>query len=87
MRVQAVAARSAAVAISQSEAHSADLRRRSSRCGRTEQDAGRAIRLLQSTPLAPSFGAAFADFSGVGPVKGEIAMYLPIRYFEKRVVT
>ena len=55
--------------------------------GNASGDAGRAIRLLQSTPLAPSFGAAFADLAGAGPMQGEIAMYLPIKDFEKRVVT
>ena len=47
--------------------------------GRTETDAGRAIRMLQGTPLAPSFGALFADLTGAGPVKAEIAMVLPIK--------
>jgi uncharacterized protein (TIGR02099 family) len=55
--------------------------------GNAGGDAGRAIRLLQSSPLAPSFGAAFADLAGTGPVTGEIAMVLPIKDFEQRVVT
>jgi len=76
------------IAFTQTEAHSADLRdaiiavRASARA-----DAGRAIRLLQASPLAPSFGAAFADLSGSGPVSGELAMYLPIKDFDRRVVT
>lgn len=55
--------------------------------GRTETDAGRAIRMLQSTPLAPSFGAVFADLTGAGPVKAETTMVLPIKQFDRRVVT
>ena len=39
-----------------------DLRAR----GKAETDAGRAIRMLQATPLAPSFGAMFADFRPPG---------------------
>lgn len=88
--LQALASRGSigGVAFTQAEAHSADLRdaiiavRANARA-----DAGRAIRLLQSSPLAPSFGAAFADLSGSGPVSGELAMYLPIKDFERRVVT
>lgn len=55
--------------------------------GETETDAGRAIRMLQGTPLAPSFGALFAGLNGTGPVKAEIALVLPIKNFERRVVT
>lgn len=55
--------------------------------GRTETDAGLAIRMLQSTPLAPSFGAMFADLTGSGPVKAEAALVLPIKQFDRRVVT
>jgi uncharacterized protein (TIGR02099 family) len=55
--------------------------------GRTETDAGLAIRMLQSTPLAPSFGAPFADLTGSGPVKAEAALVLPIKQFDRRVVT
>jgi uncharacterized protein (TIGR02099 family) len=55
--------------------------------GRTETDAGRVIRMLQSTPLAPSFGALFAELSGAGPVKAEAALVLPIKTFDRRVVT
>jgi uncharacterized protein (TIGR02099 family) len=55
--------------------------------GRTETDAGRAIRMLQSTPLAPSFGALFADLTGAGPVAAETTMVLPIKQFDRRVVT
>ena len=76
------------VAFTQAEVHSADLRdaiiavRANARA-----DAGRAIRLLQASPLAPSFGTAFADLSGAGPVSGELVMYLPIKEFERRVIT
>ena len=55
--------------------------------GITETDAGRAIRMLQGTPLAPSFGALFAGLTGAGPVKAEIALVLPIKNFDRRVVT
>ena len=55
--------------------------------GQAEVDAGRAIRMLQATPLAPSFGAMFADLSGAGPVKADVAMVLPIKNFDQRVVT
>ena len=40
--------------------------RSSPRAARRETDAGRAIRMLQDTPLAPSFGAMFADLDGLG---------------------
>ena len=55
--------------------------------GTTETDAGRAIRMLQGTPLAPSFGALFPGLTGAGPVKAEIALVLPIKNFDRRVVT
>lgn len=55
--------------------------------GITETDAGRAIRMLQGTPLAPSFGALFAGLTGAGPVNAEIAMMLPIKNLDRRVVT
>jgi uncharacterized protein YhdP len=43
--------------------------------------------MLQGTPLAPSFGAMFADLAAAGPVKAELAMYLPIKDPGRRVVT
>ncbi len=76
------------VALDQGEINSADLRdatfavRASARA-----DAGRAIRMLQASPLAPSFGSAFGDLAGSGPVTGELAMFLPVKDFDNRVVT
>ena len=32
-------------------------------------------------------GAGFADLKGSGPVTGELAMYLPIKEFDRRVIT
>ena len=55
--------------------------------GTTSTDAGVGIRMLQSTPLAPSFGAMFAGLTGAGPVDAELALYLPIKDFDRRVVT
>ena len=55
--------------------------------GRTETDAGRALRMLQSTPLAPSFGASFADLAASGPLAAELAIYLPVKEKDRRVVT
>ena len=55
--------------------------------GHSVTDAGRAIRMLQSTPLAPSFGDTFADLSGSGPVEADVAMVLPIKDVARRVVT
>ena len=55
--------------------------------GRTETDAGRAIRMLQGTPLARSFGTIFSDLTAAGPARAELAMYLPIKDLERRVVT
>jgi uncharacterized protein (TIGR02099 family) len=70
------------------EINSADLREAVFAArGRSETDAGRAIRMLQATPLAPSFGALFAELTGSGPVQGEVAMYLPIKHLDRRVVT
>jgi uncharacterized protein (TIGR02099 family) len=78
----------AGIAITQAEANSADygdsiVALRASAQG----DAGRAIRMLQNSPLAPSLGAGFADLTGSGPVTGELAMYLPIKDFEQRIIT
>lgn len=78
----------AGIAITQAEANSADYRDsivalKASAKG----DAGRAIRLLQESPLAASLGSGFADLKGSGPVTGELAMYLPIRDFDQRVIT
>jgi uncharacterized protein (TIGR02099 family) len=50
-------------------------------------DAGRALRMLQGTPLAPSFGALFAGLAGTGPVQADVALFLPIKDFSRRVVT
>ncbi|HEX9706592.1 MAG TPA: YhdP family protein [Steroidobacteraceae bacterium] len=76
------------IAFTQAEVNSADLRDAVFAArGSTRTDAGRAIRMLQGTPLAPSFGALFADLAGSGPVAAEIAMYLPIKNFDRRVVT
>ncbi len=88
MRATATRGNLGGVAFTHAEAHSADLRDailalRASVRG----DAGRAIRLLQASPLAPSFGAAFGDLAGSGPLTGELAMYLPLKDFERRVVT
>jgi len=55
--------------------------------GSTRTDAGRAIRMLQATPLAPSFGALFAGLAASGPVQADVAMFLPIKDFGRRVVT
>ncbi len=88
MQLHATGGTLGGVAIARSEASSADLRDAIIAVrGNASGDAGRVIRLLQATPLAPSFGAVFADLAGAGPVAGEIAMYLPIKDFEKRVVT
>lgn len=89
-RMQALATRAniGGVAFTQAEVHSADLRDAIVAVRATARaDASRAIRVLQASPLAPSFGAAFADLTGSGPVSGELAMYLPIKEFERRVVT
>ncbi|MGQ0429553.1 MAG: YhdP family protein [Gammaproteobacteria bacterium] len=88
--LQAVATRGnlAGIAISQAEVHSADLRaamlavRASGRA-----DAGRAIRMLQGSPLAPGLGAGFAGLAGSGPVTGEITMFLPVKDLDRRVIT
>jgi len=55
--------------------------------GRSDADAGSVIAMLQSTPLAPSFGAVFADLAGAGPVQAEAVLVLPVKAFDKRVVT
>jgi uncharacterized protein (TIGR02099 family) len=55
--------------------------------GSAQTDAGRAIRMLQATPLAPSFGALFAGLTVSGPVQADVAMFLPIKDFSRRVVT
>ena len=78
----------AGIAITQAEANCADYRDsilavRASARG----DAGQAIGLLQGSPLAESLGTGFADLTGSGPTTGEIAMYLPIKDFDKRVIT
>jgi uncharacterized protein (TIGR02099 family) len=55
--------------------------------GRAATDAGLGIRMLQSTPLAPSFGSLFPDLVASGPVQAEVALFLPIKDFPRRVVT
>ena len=78
----------AGLEITQAEANSADygdsiVALRASARG----DAGRAIRMLQNSPLAPSLGTGFADLTGSGPVTSELSMYLPIKDFEQRIIT
>jgi uncharacterized protein (TIGR02099 family) len=55
--------------------------------GKSATDAGRAIRMLQATPLAPSFGALFPGLSASGPVEGDVALFLPVKDPSRRVVT
>jgi len=50
-------------------------------------DAGRAIKLLQQSPLAADLGPLFAGLSGRGPFSGEYAMFLPARDRERRTVS
>jgi uncharacterized protein (TIGR02099 family) len=88
MRAQATRGGLGGIAFSQAEVQSGDLRDAILAVRATARaDAGRAIRLLQASPLAPSFGSVFAELIGSGPVTGELAMYLPIKDFERRVVT
>ncbi len=76
------------VAFTAAEINSGDLRDAVFAArGTTVTDAGRGIRMLKGTPLAPSFGAIFPDLAGVGPVQAELAMVLPIKDPERRVVT
>jgi uncharacterized protein (TIGR02099 family) len=76
------------VAFTAGELQSADLRDAIFAArGTTRTDAGRAIRLLQGTPLAPSFGETFSDLHGAGPLEAELAMMLPIKDLARRVVT
>ncbi|MGQ0383128.1 MAG: YhdP family protein [Gammaproteobacteria bacterium] len=75
------------IAFSRAEVHSTDLRNAMlivSATGRA--DAGRAIRMLQASPLAPSLGAGFAGLAGSGPVTGEISMFLPVKDLDRRVI-
>ncbi len=55
--------------------------------GTAATDAGRAIRLLQATPLAPSFGTLFNELAATGPLQADVALYLPVKDFDRRVVT
>ena len=55
--------------------------------GRAATDAARAMRMLQATPLAPSFGAVFSELAATGPVQADVALFLPIKDFGRRVVT
>ena len=55
--------------------------------GTASTDAGRALRMLQSTPLAPSFGTQFAELAASGPLQADVALFLPIKDFGRRVVT
>jgi uncharacterized protein (TIGR02099 family) len=78
----------AGVAITQAEAHSADLREAILAVNASARgDAGRAIRLLQDSPLGPSMGAGFAELTASGPLTGDIAMVLPIKDFKRRDMT
>ena len=72
----------------QGELQSADLRDAIFAArGSSRTDLGRVIRMLQATPLAPSFGALFRDVTGSGPIDAELAMYLPVKDLPQRVVT
>ena len=76
------------IAFTEGELNSGDLRDAVYAArGTVSTDAGPAIRMLQATPLAPSFGAVFADLVASGPVKAEVALVLPIKAFDRRVVT
>lgn len=88
MTVTATQGTVAGLSIRRAEVASADLRDavfgiRVSGAG----DAGRAIRLLQQSPLAADLGPLFAGLSGRGPFSGEYAMYLSARERERRVVS
>lgn len=88
MRVSASRGNIAGVALARAEAHSADLRAAMLALSlESRADAGRAIRLLQGSPLAPALGAAFGELTGSGPVNAAITMFLPLKEMERRVVT
>ena len=88
MRVLAHRGSAAGIAIRQAEANVADLREAVLAVHASARgDAGRAIQLLQDSPLGPALGTGFAQLTGRGPLTGEIAMFLPIKDFERRVVT
>ena len=76
------------VEFTDAEINSADLRDAVFAArGTAATDAGRAIRMLQATPLAPSFGAAFAELAASGPGAADVTLFLPIKDFDRRVVT
>jgi uncharacterized protein (TIGR02099 family) len=76
------------VEFTNAEINSADLRDAVFAArGSAATDAGRAVRMLQATPLAPSFGTVFPDLVAAGPVRADVALFLPIKEFERRVVT
>ena len=76
------------VEFTNAEINSADLRDAVFAArGSTATDAGRAVRMLQATPLAPSFGTVFPDLVAAGPVQANVALFLPIKELERRVVT
>ncbi len=78
----------AGMTIAKAEASSADYRDAILAVNATVRgDAGRAIRLLQASPLAPVLGAGFGDLTGSGPLSSELAMYLPLKELDRRVVT
>ncbi len=88
MHVVAERARVGGLAVSLAEASSADLRDavlavRADARG----DAARALALLQGSPLAPALGEAFRTLAGNGPLSGELAMVLPLKQFDQKVIT
>ena len=88
MHVVASRGTMAGIAITQAEANSADYRDSIVALhASAHSDAGRAIRMLQDSPLASTLGAGFAGLTGSGPLTGEFTMYLPIKDFDRRVVT
>jgi uncharacterized protein (TIGR02099 family) len=88
MRAVATSGSVAGLAITGAELNNADYRESILAVRATARgDAGRAIRLLQDSPLGPTLGAGFGELTGSGPVTGELAMVLPIKDFERRVVT
>lgn len=88
MRAMLTRGVAAGVALTQAEAHIADLREAILVVrGSVRGDAGSAIRLLQDSPVGPSLGAGFGGLKGAGPLTAELALFLPIRDFDRRVIT
>lgn len=88
MRAQASRATIGAVAVGSAMAEMLDWR--DSRLvvrADAAADTAAVLELLQGSPLREALGETFGRLNGSGPLRGELAMYLPFKEFSQRSIT